>query len=126
MIDSGLKWQDLPRAAGVIARVCESCIRFHVLDESGGLYQRIAGQLGLSNPLSAEAVERAKTDPPSNTRAAARGAAVKAAEAGSLAWWTFVQTRTHRLDLAYPLKTSAEWTHTPQQPAKRATAGARS
>jgi hypothetical protein len=126
MIDNGLKWQDLPRAAGVIARVCESCLRFHALDESGGLYHRIAGQLGLSNPLSAEAVERAKTDPPSNTRAAARGAAVKTAEAGSLAWWTFVQTSTHRLDLADPLKTSAEWTQTPQQPAKRATAGARS
>lgn len=128
MIDSGLKWQDLPTAARIIARVWESCLGFHVLEEHGGLYHRIASRLGLSNALSTEAVERAKTDPPANTRAVSRGAAIKTAEAGSLAWWTFVQTRTHRLDLTDPLQVQAEWTQRPQQSSTPTpeTAGARS
>ena len=124
MNDSGLRWPDLPRAAGVIARVWESCLRFHVLDERGGSYHRLAAQMGVPIALPGEAIEQAKTAPPANTRAAARGAAICTAETGSVAWWTFVQASTRRLDLADPLKTDAEWTKIPQRRRRRATAGA--
>lgn len=126
MKSSGLRWSDLPLAAAVIARVREACLLFHVLDDRPGSYRWIAPQLGVAAAVPTEAVDRARGEPPANTRARARGEAIRNAEPGSSAWWTYVKTPSRRLSLPDPLQPAADWTPVPKQTPKSAEAGVRS
>ncbi len=123
---NGLRWSDLPMAAAVIARVRETCLLFHAIDDRPGSHRWIAPQLGVAEAVPPEAIGRAMGEPPANTRARARGEAIRNAEPGSSAWWTYVKTPTRRLNLPDPLQPTADWMPSPQQTPKRAETGVQS
>jgi len=126
MKTGGLRWADLPMAAAVVARVRQTCLLFHAIDGRPGSYKWIAPQLGVAAAVPPVMVAKAMNEPPANTRARARGEAIRNAEPGSFAWWTYVKAPSRRIDLSDPLQPTAEWTPIQQQEPEQAEAGVRS
>lgn len=112
---NGLSWKDFPRMWNAANQLLRHCLQMHLLPPR----RHAAG--AESSCIAPEKVERARTTPPTGTRAAVRGAAIAAAPAGSTAWWTFVAEPGRRLVMNDPFGQGAAWETQPNCPKKECT-----
>jgi len=103
---SGLSWRVLPRIWKLANQLCGRCLQSHVLRP--GSCQPEAGPRPC--PLvSEQMVNVARTTPPTGTRAAIRGEAIREAAGAAEADWSFVRTGGRRLLMNDAFGRDASW-----------------
>jgi len=103
-----LSWKDFPKIWNAANRLCELCLRYHMLTDAAS---KPTGQWSEAElPVTKKMIEKARTLPPLGTRATVRGQAISNAKSGTItAGWTFVQQNAKRLIMNDPFGKVASW-----------------
>lgn len=106
-----LNWCDLPKARRLYDKMISMDILFHDIREQG-LYFRLRDANMVNSELVNKAhLHEAMCNPPRDTRAYARGSAIReaASESGTVASWVEVRNRNRHVQLPDPLVTTYIW-----------------
>lgn len=107
-----LDWRFLPRAIHLYNEMVSLDLGFHDIDANRGLYFRLRDTGVVDSRLIEDSqLSEAMRCPPSNTRAYARGRAIREAafEEGTVANWQEVKNANRRAYFGDPLSTTYSW-----------------
>ena len=116
LANHGLSWKDFPRIWDVSNQLCQQCLRYHILDPD--INQDVEKACEWSPLVTKQMVDKARSSPPTGTRATIRGNAIRDAQPGAVADWTFVQQSGKRLVMSDAFGNDASWKELRQDPKK--------
>jgi len=112
-----LSWKDFPQIWKAANRLCQQCLRYHILNSN----RTVLPTTNFQSPVSKERVDYLKNSAPEGTRALVRSKVIKSAPPGSTAWWTFVDQGSQRLMMQDPFGLDTQWQDKQPQNTKQET-----
>lgn len=106
-VKHSLSWRDFPRVWNAANQLCRQCLYYHRL--SADTTQKIDQLCGIAPLVTGQMIDKARTSPPTGTRAMVRGDAIRNAQTGATADWMFVQQNGRRLVMNDAFGKGASW-----------------
>ena len=106
------EWSDLPKAIATYNKLLALDTMFHDISEQGGYFRMRDAGIVDSQLIDNTQLDRAMQQPPLDTRAYARGNAIResASTSGTVANWTEVRNANKRTNFFDPLSITHTWT----------------
>ena len=106
-----LAWSRLPKAFALWTTLLATDLQYHDVSNNGLFWRLRRAGLIDSTLVDDAAITRAMSHPPGDTRAKARGGAIKnlAAAEGGFADWGFVASPNRKVDLSDPFSSASTW-----------------
>lgn len=112
-----LAWSRLPKAFALWTTLLATDLDYHDVSDNGLFWRLRRTGLIDSSLVDNAAIARAMSHPPEDTRARARGDAIKiiAASEGGFADWGFVTSAKRKVVLSDPLSSASTWQIVPEK-----------
>jgi len=103
----GISWEDFEEVWIACNKMCKQCLDYHRL--TAEVAYQIDTKEVLTPLVTEEMIDKARTLPPTGTRATIRGEAIRNSQRGATADWTFVQQGDRRLVMTDVYGRNASW-----------------